>query len=88
MFIFLLTAGLGTAAGLVGVCLAGCDVTMNVVFFTCSLAIGGFCYSGYMVSHLDLSPEYAGTLMGIANTISNLTGFLAPSVVGALTENS
>ncbi|XP_035231490.1 sialin-like isoform X1 [Stegodyphus dumicola] len=81
-------AGLGTAAGLVGVCLAGCDVTMNVVFFTCSLAIGGFCYSGYMVSHLDLSPEYAGTLMGIANTISNLTGFLAPSVVGALTENS
>ncbi|XP_054716532.1 putative inorganic phosphate cotransporter [Uloborus diversus] len=80
-------ACLGTAAGLIGVCLAGCDVTLHIIFFTCSLAIGGFCYSGYMLSHLDLSPEYAGTLMGIANTISNLTGFLAPLVVGSLTEH-
>lgn len=79
-------SGFGPALALVGVCLAGCDVTLNVVFFTLSLAVGGFCYSGYMLSHLDLSPEYAGTLMGIANTISNLTGFLAPLVVGALTE--
>lgn len=29
---------------------------------------------------------FTGTLMGIANTISNLSGFLAPQVVGSLTE--
>nr|XP_042909060.1 sialin isoform X2 [Parasteatoda tepidariorum] len=80
-------SGFGPALSLVAVCLAGCDVSLNVIFFTLSLSLGGFCYSGYMLSHLDLSPEYAGTLMGIANTISNLTGFLAPLVVGTLTEN-
>lgn len=79
-------SSIGTAVGLIGVCLAGCDVRLHVAFFTSSLALGGFCTCGYMLSHLDLSPEYAGTLMGIANTISNLSGFLAPQVVGSLTE--
>lgn len=81
-------SSIGTAVGLIGVCLAGCDVTLHVTFFTLSVALGGFCTCGYMLSHLDLSPEYAGTLMGIANTISNLSGFLAPLVVGSLTEHS
>uniref|UniRef100_A0A061QFW8 Sialin n=1 Tax=Cupiennius salei TaxID=6928 RepID=A0A061QFW8_CUPSA len=81
-------SSVGTAAGLIGVCLAGCDVRLHVAFFTSSLALGGFCTCGYMLSHLDLSPEYAGTLMGIANTVSNLSGFLAPQVVGSLTEES
>ncbi|XP_055942792.1 sialin-like [Argiope bruennichi] len=79
-------SGFGTAAGLVAVILSGCDVTLNVVFFMFSMAIGGFCYSGYMLSALDLSPEYAGTLMGIANTVSNLTGFIVPLIVGTLTD--
>ncbi|CAL1268950.1 unnamed protein product [Larinioides sclopetarius] len=80
-------SGFGTATGLVAVILSGCDVTLNVVFFMFSMAIGGFCYSGYMLATLDLSPEYAGTLMGIANTVSNLTGFIVPLIVGTLTEH-
>ncbi|GIY03574.1 hypothetical protein CEXT_105101 [Caerostris extrusa] len=80
-------SGFGTALGLIAVILSGCDVTLNVTFFMCSMAIGGFCYSGYMLATLDLSPEYAGTLMGIANTISNLTGFIVPLIVGALTDH-
>ncbi|KAG8182583.1 hypothetical protein JTE90_021721 [Oedothorax gibbosus] len=80
-------ASFGTSLGLIGVCLSACNVTMNVSFFIFSLAIGGFCYSGYMLTHLDLSPEYAGTLMGITNTISNLAGFIAPLLVGFLTDN-
>lgn len=79
-------SGFGYTLGLIGVCLSGCNSTMNVAFFMLSIAVGGFAYCGYMLSHLDLSPEYAGTLMGVSNTISNLTGFLAPLVVGALTE--
>ncbi|XP_015924058.2 sialin [Parasteatoda tepidariorum] len=74
------------AAGLIGVCLARCDVTMCVIALMISVGAIGCCYSGYMLSHIDLSPEYAGTLMGIANMSSALTGFLAPLTVGILTE--
>ncbi|XP_042909066.1 sialin-like isoform X2 [Parasteatoda tepidariorum] len=79
--------GFGPALAFIGVCFAGCDFTLNVVFFTCAIVIGGFYYSGYNLTHLDLSPEYAGTLMGVTNTLSNIPGFLAPFVVGALTEH-
>ncbi|GFQ97416.1 hypothetical protein TNCT_257231 [Trichonephila clavata] len=79
-------SGFAFSLGLILVCLAGCNVTLNVICFMFSTAIGGFCYSGYMLSHLDLSPEYAGTLMGIANTVSNLTGFIVPLIVGTLTD--
>ncbi|XP_042909061.1 sialin isoform X1 [Parasteatoda tepidariorum] len=79
--------GFGQTLAFIGVCFAGCDFTLNVVFFTCAIVIGGFYYSGYNLTHLDLSPEYAGTLMGVTNTLSNIPGFLAPFVVGALTEH-
>ncbi|GFY58938.1 sialin [Trichonephila inaurata madagascariensis] len=78
----------GCALGLVGVCLAGCDVTLNKLLFIFSVTIEGFCYSGHALSLLDMSPEYAGTLMGISNTVSSLTGFLTPMVVGALTDGN
>ncbi|GBN68353.1 Putative inorganic phosphate cotransporter [Araneus ventricosus] len=76
----------GTALGLVGVCFAGCDIAMNKFLFIFAIAIGGFAHSGYVISFLDMSPEYAGTLWGMASTISNLNGFIAPLVVGALTN--
>lgn len=79
-------AVLATVLGTFGLIVARCDVILTVISYSSYVAIGGFCYSGYMLSHLDLSPEYAGTLMGISNLISNLTGFIAPEVVGALTE--
>ena len=40
--------------------------------------------SGYVVNIGDLSPNYAGTLMGISNTIANIPGFLAPLVNGVI----
>ncbi|GIY03573.1 hypothetical protein CEXT_105091 [Caerostris extrusa] len=79
-------SGFGGALGLVGVCLAGCDVTLNKFFFILSIAIAGFAYCGHVLSLLDMAPEFVGTLMGISNTISSLTGFITPLVVGALTE--
>lgn len=42
---------------------------------------------GMKVNALDLSPNFAGTLMGITNGIGALTGIAAPYVVGVLTPN-
>ena len=35
-----------------------------------------------MSTHLDMSPNFAGTLLGITNAFANLTGFLAPAFTG------
>ena len=34
----------------------------------------------------DIAPNYAGTLMGLSNTIGNAAGFIAPIVTGAITH--
>ncbi|KAG8180931.1 hypothetical protein JTE90_013937 [Oedothorax gibbosus] len=79
-------SGFGSALGLLGVCFAGCDVTLNVILFMYLISVAGFCFGGHALSLLDISPEYSGTLMGICNTLSNINGFLAPLFVGALTD--
>jgi len=40
------------------------------------------------VNHVDLSPNYAGTLMGLTNTAANVCGFLAPYVAGVITQGN
>ncbi|GFY47713.1 hypothetical protein TNIN_205181 [Trichonephila inaurata madagascariensis] len=78
----------GPAICLVGVILVGCDYIWSVVFLTLAMGFNGCTYSGYMVTHVDMSPEFAGTLMGMTNAFATLAGFLAPKAVGKLTENN
>ncbi|CRK93649.1 CLUMA_CG007178, isoform A [Clunio marinus] len=65
----------------------GCDRILAVTLFTVAMGFMGAYYSGMKVNALDLSPNYAGTLMGITNGISALTGIAAPYVVGVLTPD-
>ena len=44
-------------------------------------------YSGCFVSHMDIAPQYAGSLMGLANSVSAAGGFVAPSVAAAITKS-
>ena len=61
----------------------------NRILVVCAviLALGGSVlnYSGHAGNHLDLAPLYAGTLMGLTNTLATIPGFLGPQVVGVLT---
>lgn len=50
----------GPALCLFGVMLAACDHTLSVVFLTLAMGFNGFTYSGYMVTHVDMSPDFAG----------------------------
>ncbi|XP_046403685.1 putative inorganic phosphate cotransporter [Ischnura elegans] len=54
------------------------------------LAVGlnGAAFVGYQVNHIDLSPNFAGTLMGITNCIANLMSIVAPLVAGELAPDS
>lgn len=47
----------------------------------------GTFYPGMKVNGLDLSPNYAGSLMALTNGIGAITGIAAPVFVGYLTPN-
>lgn len=40
------------------------------------------CYLGFQMNHIDLSPNFAGTLMGMTNGTSHVFSVLAPVTVG------
>jgi len=68
--------------------LVGCDQVVVVVLICLATCFNGCVYPGYNSNHVDLSSRYAGVLMGLSNSFATIPGFLAPAVVGILTENN
>lgn len=48
--------------------------------------MGNF-YPGMKVNTIDLSPNYAGSLMALTNGLGALTGIAAPAFVGIMTPD-
>ncbi|XP_065213100.1 putative inorganic phosphate cotransporter [Planococcus citri] len=86
--IFTTVASIGPAAGVVAASYAGCDRTLVVTLFTVGMAFMGFFYPSLKVNALDLSPNYAGTLMAIVNGIGAISGIITPVLVGFIATNS
>lgn len=61
--------------------------TMAIVLLTLGVGFNAASFCGYLVNHMDLSPNFAGTLMGISNGIANLLSVFAPLVVGFIVED-
>ena len=40
---------------------------------------------GFLLSNIDLAPQYTGVLQGIANTIGTIPGFVTPICIAWLT---
>ena len=78
----------GPAIGLFILTFVGCNPTMAVVILCLSVMVSSSVLSGYNVNNLELAPNYSSTLKAITNTISNNTGFIAPIVVGSITEGN
>ncbi|KAK7074981.1 hypothetical protein SK128_016766 [Halocaridina rubra] len=63
----------------------GCNTALAVALFPiCAGFLGGI-GAGHMANHLDLSPNFAGTLLGVSNTIAFAVSMCAPIMVGAIT---
>ncbi|SPP81431.1 putative inorganic phosphate cotransporter [Drosophila guanche] len=81
-------AAFGPAIFMVGASYAGCDRALVVVLFTICMGLMGAYYAGMKLSPLDMSPNYAGTLMAITNGIGAITGVITPYLVGVMTPNA
>lgn len=63
--------------------------TEAVAMLTIGIGFNGFTYCGYILNHMDLSPNFAGALMGLTNSLANIMSILGPITVGfILTETT
>lgn len=58
-----------------------------IVLLTIAVGFNAASLCGYLVNHMDLSPNFAGPLMGITNCVSNICSLVAPLVVGAIVSD-
>jgi len=81
------SASVGPALGIVAASYSGCDKMLAVASFTIGMGLMGTFVPSLKVNALDLSPNYAGTLMAIVGTIGCLSGVIAPYIVGIMVPN-
>ncbi|XP_034478853.1 putative inorganic phosphate cotransporter [Drosophila innubila] len=65
----------------------GASANLVVGLLTLAVATNAASYLGFHVNHMDLSPNFAGTLMGITNCAANVMSILAPLIVGLIVRN-
>ncbi|XP_076041259.1 putative transporter slc-17.2 isoform X2 [Oratosquilla oratoria] len=66
------------------VAFSGCSSTMAVSFLCLTMFFNGANAVVTVSNHMDLGPNYAGTLMGINNTAGSVIASFAPLVVGII----
>jgi hypothetical protein len=60
------------------------DPTAAVALLTIAVGVNSAAYLGFGLSHIDLSPNYAGTMMGISSSIATIMSIVAPMLVGLI----
>jgi hypothetical protein len=58
------------------------DNAAAVALLTLAVGVNSAAYLGFQLNHIDLSPNYAGTMMGITNCLANIMSIVAPLLVG------
>lgn len=60
------------------------NTTLAMVLLTTAVGMSAGTNVGFLVNHIDLSPNFAGSLMAITNSISNVWSMIAPIVAGMI----
>ncbi|XP_017839662.1 putative inorganic phosphate cotransporter isoform X2 [Drosophila busckii] len=60
---------------------------LAVALLTVTVGFNSACYLGFQINHIDLSPNFAGILMGITNCVANIMSIIAPLLVGFIVNN-
>ncbi|XP_012223900.1 putative inorganic phosphate cotransporter [Linepithema humile] len=73
---------------LIQVSYIGCDRVKAVVLLTIAVACIGGMYCGFLANHIDIAPNFAGSLVAMTNVIATIPGFVVPVFVGQLTHRN
>ncbi|XP_068247386.1 putative inorganic phosphate cotransporter isoform X2 [Palaemon carinicauda] len=84
--IFGVTALWGPGAMILGVSFAGCDAKAAIALLCLALFCNGATTTSILVNHTDIAPNFAGTLLGIDNTLGSIIAFIVPTVTGIMID--
>ncbi|XP_037959973.1 putative inorganic phosphate cotransporter [Teleopsis dalmanni] len=73
---------------LLSLCYIGCKHTAAVVLMCFGIIGMGGMFSGFLSNHIDIAPNYAGTLVALTNTAATLPGIIVPLFVGFITKGN
>ncbi|KAK3873050.1 hypothetical protein Pcinc_021920 [Petrolisthes cinctipes] len=74
------------AVMMVGLIYTGCNSVATIAIICIALFFNGAVSSGHTVNHLDIAPNFSGTLFGINNTLFSIVAFIVPIVTGMLID--
>lgn len=69
-------------------CFIGCQRVLAVGLMGLAITSIGGMFCGFLSNHIDLAPNFAGTLMAITNTVATLPGIIVPIFVGEITHGN
>lgn len=69
-------------------CYIGCQHTAAVTIMTIGIIAMGGMFSGFLSNHIDIAPNYAGTLVALTNTAATIPGIIVPLFVGFITKGN
>lgn len=64
------------------------DPVHAIAMLTIAVGMNGATNCGYICNHMDLSPNFAGSLMGLTNSLANIMSILGPITIGAILSES
>lgn len=85
--IFFLTGSAVPSVLLIFTCYVGCREYAVAGLMTACLFFKGVWYTGVKTNCVDISKNYAGTVMALVNGFGCISGFMAPEIVGWFTKN-
>lgn len=78
----------GGALALASLYLFDTSIIGALLLLTAALSLNSGIFTGFFTNHMELAPNFAGTLLGITNSISNITSILGPLLVGFIVTDN
>ncbi|KAM8717251.1 hypothetical protein ACLKA7_004023 [Drosophila subpalustris] len=69
-------------------CFIGCRHYKAVSIMSVGIVAMGAMFSGFLSNHIDIAPNFAGTLVALTNTAATLPGIIVPIFVGFVTHGN
>ncbi|XP_046466029.1 sialin isoform X1 [Neodiprion pinetum] len=73
---------------LICVSYVGCNRGLAVFYLTVGVTCIGGMFCGFLSNHVDIAPNFAGTLVAITNTFATIPGLIVPVFVGYVTNGN
>ncbi|VVC37042.1 Major facilitator superfamily,Major facilitator superfamily domain [Cinara cedri] len=67
---------------------SGCKTgNESIIYLTLAVGLGAFSWTGFIINPLDIAPQYASIISGIASTFGTVPGIVSPLLSGIIVRN-